>query len=151
MKRAEVVQQQYPRYSLVTKELIREAEHLFSNALTEADEAKKITAMNEANKLLSRKYIRDLFQLDVRIDEAKSLCDKIVKEHLGTDQTISALYDRAILDEKIAKLQDQLKQISPTSYDMADMTVTRSIKPLNDYIKELKKVVQASNQKTDSM
>lgn len=147
MERAEIVQQRYPGFASVTKGVIRDAEKIFADALNITDEEQKITKMNEANKLLSNKYIRDLFQLDTKIDEAKNLCDKLVRANLKKDETMLALFDRAVLDEKIDVMQKQIKSANPNSLGTANMLVGQFTKPLFDYIKQLKEMERKAKSK----
>jgi ribosome-binding ATPase YchF (GTP1/OBG family) len=141
LAKIDLLSQKYPTFKTILSEVKSAAEHEFATALTTQDEEERIEKMTQANRSLNPPFVRDLNALESKAKEAKDLNKKILE--LSTDETTAlvAAISGMNLEQMISNIKAGLRGSEPVTIAAANTIVRDAMKPLNDHIKEMKKVV----------
>lgn len=142
MERVDMLIQKHPNFAEVIREVKSNAEHIFADALTTpAGDEEKVNKMVEANRVLNASFITDLKSLDSKSDEARKLSKEIIDLSPGESSALIAAISGNNLEQEITNMQQTIRGAKPTNIAGANIIVEDAMKPLNEYIKEMKKIV----------
>ena len=142
IEKIEFLSQKHPTYKAIIADIQKEAEHLYAKALTVQDEEERIEKMADANKLLNPPFVRGLKAFDEKAEKVKELNKKIVE--LSSDETnaIVAAINSVNLEQEISDARATIRSSEPLTLDAANKIVSGAMKPIEDRIDEMKKIVR---------
>jgi hypothetical protein len=142
MERVDMLIQKHPNFADVIKEVKSNAEHVFADALTTpAGDEEKVNKMIEANRVLNASFIVGLKSLDSKSEEARKLSREIIELSPGESSALIAAISGNNLEQEITNMLETIRGANPTNVTGANIIVEDAMKPLNEYIKEMKKIV----------
>ena len=142
MERIDILIQKHPNFSDVIREVKSNAEHVFADALTTpAGDEEKVNKMVEANRILNASFITGLKSLDSKSEEARKLYKQIIELSPGESSALIAAISGNNIEQEITNMLETIRGAKPTNIAGANTIVEDAMKPLNEYIKEMKKIV----------
>lgn len=142
MERVDMLIQKHPNFADVIRVVKSEAEHVFADALTTpAGDEEKVNKMIEANRILNASFITGLKSLDGKSEEARKLYKEIIELSPGESSALIAAISGNNIEQEITNMLATIRGAKPNNVAGANIIVEDAMKPLNEYIKEMKKIV----------